>query len=63
MNKYSKLKHLILIPLLKVVVCYSITDNIESAVKLFADDISKFSAVNDVNNPTDELNKAFSKNI
>ena len=52
-----------LIPLLKLVVCFSITDNTESAVKLFADDISKCSAVNDANNPTDEQNKAFAKNI
>ena len=63
MNKYSKLKPLMLIPLFKLVVCFSIKDNIESAVKLFEDDISKCSAVNDANSPTDEQNKAFSKNI
>ena len=38
-----------LVPLLKVAVCSSIPDNIVSTVKLFADDISIFSVVNDVN--------------
>ena len=46
-----------LIPLLKLVVCFSIPDNIVSIVKLFADDILIFSVVNDANVSTDELNK------
>ena len=55
MKKYAKLKLLMLIPLLKLVVCFSITDNIVSTVKLFADDTSIFSAVNDANISADEL--------
>ena len=50
-----------LIPLLKLVVCFSITDNIVSTVKLFADDTSIFSAVNDANISADELNKDLQK--
>ena len=46
-----------LIPLLKLVVCFSITDNIVSTVKLFANDTSIFSAANDANISADELNK------
>ena len=46
-----------LIPLLKLAVCSSIIDNIVSAVKLFADNTSIFSAVNDANISADELNK------
>ena len=50
-----------LIPLLKLVVCFSMTDNIVSTVKLFADGISIFSAVNDANISADELNKDLQK--
>ena len=60
-KKYAKLKHLMVIPLLKLVVCFSITDNIVSAVKLFADDTSTFSAVNDANISADELKKDLQK--
>ena len=49
-------KLLMLIPLLKLVVCFSIADKIVSTVKLFGDDISIFSAVNDANISEDELN-------
>ena len=49
MKKYAKLKLLALIPLLKLMLCFSITDNIVSTVKLFADNKSIFSAVNDAN--------------
>ena len=49
-----------LIPLLKLVVCFSMTDNIVSTVKLFADGISK-SAVNDANISADELDKDLQK--
>ena len=52
MKKYAKLKLLMLVPL---VLCFSITDNILSTVKLFADDTSIFSAVNDANISADEL--------
>ena len=45
-----------LIPLLKLVACFSITDNIVSIVKLFPDDTSIFSAVNYANISADELN-------
>ena len=41
-EKYSKLMLLLLIPLLKLVVCLSITDNIVSAAKPSADDTSIF---------------------
>ena len=61
MKKYAKLKLLIVIPLLKLVVCFSLTDNIVSTVKLFADDTSIFSAVNDASIPADELNKDLQK--
>ena len=57
MKKYAKLKLLMLIPLLKLVVCFSITDNTVSTVKLFADNKSMFSAVNDANISADEINK------
>ena len=57
MKKYAKLKLLMLIPLLKLVVCFSITDNIVSTVKLFADDTSIFSAANDAYISADERNK------
>ena len=61
MKKYAKLKLLMLIPLLKFVVYFLITDNIVSTVKLFADDISIFSAVNDANISAVELNKNLQK--
>ena len=61
MKKYAKLKLLMLIPLLKIVVCFSITDNIVLTGKLFADDTSIFSAVNDANISADELNKDLQK--
>ena len=60
-KKYANLKLLMLIPLLKYKVCFSILDNIVSTVKLFADDISIFSAVNDANISADELNKDLQK--
>ena len=47
-----------LILLLKLVV---LPDNIVSIVKLFADDISIFSGVNDANIFADELNKGLQK--
>ena len=50
-----------LISLLKLVVCFSITDNIVSTVKLFADDTSIFSVVNDVTISADELSKDLPK--
>ena len=56
-EKYAKMKFLMLFSLLKLVVRFSITDNIVSTVNLFADDTSIFSAVNDANIPADELNK------
>ena len=56
-KKYAKLKLLMPIPLLKLVVCFSITDNTVSTVKLFADNKSMFSAVNDANIFADEINK------
>ena len=49
------------IPLLKLVVCFLIPDNIVSIVKLFADDMSIFSAENDANISADELNKDLQK--
>ena len=61
MKKYAELMLLILIPLLKLVVCFSITDDIVSTVKLFADDKSIFSAVNDDSVSADELNKDLQK--
>ena len=54
---YAKLKLLIPIPLVKLVVCFSTTDNTVSTVKLFADNKSIFSAVNDANISADEINK------
>ena len=50
-----------LVSLLKLVVCFSITGNIVSTVKLFADDTSIFSVVNDVNISADELSKDLPK--
>ena len=50
-----------LIPLLKYKVCFSIPDNVVSTVKLFADYMSIFSAVNDANISTNELNKDLEK--
>ena len=50
-----------LIPLLKLVVCFSIKDNIVSTVKFFAQDTSIFSAVNEANISADELNKDLQK--
>ena len=61
MKRYEKLKLLMLISLLKIVVCFSITDNIVSTVKLFADDTSIFSAENDANTSADEINKDLQK--
>ena len=61
MKKYAKLKLLMLIPLLKLVVCFSITDYIVSTVKLFADDTSVFSALKDANISANELNKDLQK--
>ena len=61
MKRYEKLKLLMLISLLKIVVCFSITDNIVSTVKLFADDTSIFSAVNDAKISADEINKDLQK--
>ena len=52
-----------LIPHLKLVVCFSITDNIVSTVKFFAHDTSIFPAVNDANVSADEVNKKKQKNI
>ena len=37
--------------------CFSITDNVESTVKIFADDTWIISAVNDANISADELNQ------
>ena len=59
--KNAKLKFLMLILLLKPAVCFSMPDNIVSTVKLFADDISIFSAVNDANISADERNKDLQK--
>ena len=61
MKRYEKLKLLMLISLLKIVVCFSITDNKVSTVKLFADDTSIFSAVNDAKISADEINKDLQK--
>ena len=46
-EKYAKLKLLMLIPLLKLVLCFSISDYIVSVEKLVGSDITIFSAVND----------------
>ena len=61
MKKYVRLKLLMLMLLLKLVVCFSITDNIVPTVKFFAHDTSLFSAVNDANISADELNKDLQK--
>ena len=61
MKRYEKLKFLMLISFLKIVVCFSITDNIVSTVKLLADDTSIFSAVNDAKISADEINKDLQK--
>ena len=50
-----------LIPHLKLVVCFSITDNMVSIVKLFGHDTSIFSAVIDANISAVELNKDLQK--
>ena len=50
-----------IISLSKIVVSFSITDNIVSTVKLFADDTSIFSAENDANTSADEINKDLQK--
>ena len=60
-ERYEKLKLLMLISLSKIVVSFSITDNIVSTVKLFADDTSIFSAENDANTSADEINKDLQK--
>ena len=61
MKKYAKLKLLILTPLLKLVVCFSITDNIASTVRFLAHDTSIFSAVSDANIIADDLKKDLEK--
>ena len=61
MKRYEKLKLLMLISLSKIVVSFSITDNIVSTVKLFADDTSIFSAENDANTSADEINMDLQK--
>ena len=50
-----------LIPLLKLVLCFLIPDNIVSTAKLIADDMQIFSAENDANISADELNKDLQK--
>ena len=50
-----------LIPLLKLVVCFSITDNIVPTVKLFADDRSIIFTVNDATISADELKQDLKK--
>ena len=55
-EKYAKLKLLMLVTLLKLGF-FSITDNMVSTVKIFADDISIISAVNDANISANELNQ------
>ena len=55
-EKYAKLKLLMLVTLLKLG-CFSITDNMVSTVKIFANDTSIISAVNDANISADELNQ------
>ena len=61
MEKQGKRKPLILIPLLKLVMFFLITDNIASIEKFFAHDTSIFSAVNDANISLDKLNKNLHK--
>ena len=46
---------------MNLAVCFSITDKIVSTVKLFADDTSIFSDVNDANISADELSKDLQK--
>ena len=46
---------------MNLAVCVSITDKIVSTVKLFADDTSIFSDVNDANISADELSKDLQK--
>ena len=55
-NEKNVQKLLMLVPLLKLVKTFSITDNIVSTVKLFAGDTSIFSAVNDASISADKLN-------
>ena len=45
-----------LLPLLKHVVCFPITDNIVSTVKFFVHDTSLFCAVSDTSYLVDKLN-------
>ena len=61
MKKYAKLKLLMLIPRLKLVLCFSITYNMVSTVKFFAFDTSIFSLVSDASISADELNKDLEK--
>ena len=61
MKKCAKLMLLILISPFKLAVCFSIPDDIVSTAKLLADDKSIFSAVNDDNVSSDELNKDLQK--
>ena len=60
-KKYAKLKLLMLIPPLKLVVCFSIPDNIVLTIKHFSDNISIFSAFYDANISADELHKDLQK--
>ena len=43
--------------------CFSITDNMVSTVKIFANDTSIISAVNDANISADELNQDLQKYV
>ena len=61
MKKYAKFKLFMVILLLKLVVCFLITDNIVSTVNHFAGDASIFSAVNDANSFADEINNDLQK--
>ena len=45
------------IQLLKLAVCFSITDNMVSKVKVFPDHAQKYSAINNANISADEINK------
>ena len=60
-EKICKIKAFYASPTMKLMVFFWITDNTVSTVKLFADDTSLFSAVNDVNIFADELNKDLQK--
>ena len=51
----------ILVPLFPLVYINDLSDNLLSAVKLFADDTLSFSAVNDSNISANELNKDLQK--